>query len=771
MTHDWRLRMKVTSLFHKIETLIIHDKKFGFTIFSYVMVLAIFLNLSFINSPVVGAFASLIYFFINGIFLGTFFLKDTKSLYVRFMLGNFTLIMLLGTVAWLIVIVANIDVIKTTIVLLIVTTLCSFLNIRNKKNDERNCDQHTSMVSSLVEENVHLKRDINLLTLRLLQLAYLLLVVLSLYLLSLSRAPEVRTVWDFMHPAFMPVFFVATFVLMAIVLSREKTSHKLALISLHAILVNSFFLFIFPASGDVGGQQTVLGNARIVYENIVSQGFGVSAESPFIIPHMFMEGFLVVFTVIYARMFAVDVFWTHLLFMPVMWGIFVPLAAFMVTKALRQSEKVSVLSSMLVLLFPQTVIWGAISVPNSFGYVTTLWAMYFTLKYLSSAKEWFSFALAFCLISFFAHFLAGIISFSFLMFARVFRKYEREKRHSSRDAKIFLAVSFLFFTSLLPLSLPFVRFFTRMRPYFGLVKLNRLSLEEIVLLSIFGEYVNFSIGTALVYGVGEIIGFCAIMYFLKRSLKDRNEGIFRVYTLFLFSCFLMFLIDYRILKLLLVNPPFDEERLWLFQDFLALPFVAIAVNRFATLRDRGLSKTFHAANPPLRTAPSIKRKFTTVAAHVLLLTILSGLITSAVYNGYPHFGPLQTTSYEIEAAKYIHETTEERYIVICDLWFIYAGEIFYGVYNPHAFYFSHWDPRGTKLFVDMKRNPSIEIMMEATKYNNATTVYFVIEKPRLGGEEYNRIIQQAQQNGIQTYKTFYYQGEEKLRIFYYKNKK
>jgi len=43
----------------------------------------------------------------------------------------------------------------------------------------------------------------------------------------------------------------------------------------------------------------------------------------------------------------------------------------------------------------------------------------------------------------------------------------------------------------------------------------------------------------------------------------------------------------------------------------------------------------------------------------------------------------------------------------------------------------------------------------------------LIEKLRLGTEEYYRIVSQAQQNGVQTYHVFYYEGEEKLRVFYY----
>lgn len=753
--------------FEKAEKLVMRNKKF-FTILSYVIVLVIFLNTSFINSPAIGTLATLIYLLVNGIFLGNAFFRN-ESLFVRFMLGNFILITFLGTIAWLATIVYRIDIVMTAAALLIVATTCSLSNYK-KKDDERASKENSSGVSLSDQASARPKLVGEISHLRILQLAYLVLAFSSFYLLYLSRAPEAHTVWDTMHPAFLPVFFLSTLTLLAIVMSPERVSYKMPLIFVHSILINSFFIFIFPASGDVGGQQTVLGNARIIYESIVPRGFGVSAESPLIVPHVVMEGFLVVFPVIFARMFAVDILWTHLFFMPVMWGIFIPLAAFMVARVLGLSEKLSVVSSMLLLLSPLTVAWGTITVPNSFGYITTFFALYFTLNYLSSAKESFPiFALAFCIISFLVHLLAGTISLIFLMFAWSFRRYKKEKEYSPGSAKTLLTVSFLFSISLLPLSLPLVRLFTNMRPYFGLYKLNGLAPEEIILLVIFGEYVNFSVVAALVYGACEVIGFFAITYFLKKSLGGRNGKVFRVCTVFLFTVFIMFLIDYRILKILLINPPFDAERLWLFQYFLALPFVAIIVYKLANVLQRNWSKALHTANPSLRTALPIKRKFATIALYALLLLALSGLVTSAVYYGYPHYGPLQTTSYEIEAAKYIDKTTKGKYVVISDLWFIYAGEIFYGIHNPRAYYFSQWDKQGTKLFVDMKNNPSEETLVEVMKYNNATTAYFVIEKPRLGTETYNSIIQRAQQNGIQTYPNgiFYYQGEEKLRIFYY----
>jgi len=68
----------------------------------------------------------------------------------------------------------------------------------------------------------------------------------------------------------------------------------------------------------------------------------------------------------------------------------------------------------------------------------------------------------------------------------------------------------------------------------------------------------------------------------------------------------------------------------------------------------------------------------------------------------------------------------------------------------------------------MRKNPTNETMIEAMKTNNATTAYFIIEKPRLGTEEYNHTKSQAKQNGLLTYKTLDYEDEEKLTIFYYR---
>ncbi len=125
--------MKTRLGFDRIEQGIARDEKLLFTIISYFLTLAISVNLSEFQSSILGLMASAIYFLINGIFLGhAFFRRET--VFFRLMLGFLLLIMLLGFAGWLAVIIYNLDVIRFTLVLLVVATLSSLLNrkVKNK---------------------------------------------------------------------------------------------------------------------------------------------------------------------------------------------------------------------------------------------------------------------------------------------------------------------------------------------------------------------------------------------------------------------------------------------------------------------------------------------------------------------------------------------------------------------------------------------------------------------------------------------------------------
>lgn len=757
--------MENKDIFRRIEKLIIADEKLVATLASYTAIILIFINLTIIRSPILGVTASLTFFLINAIFIGQAFFRKEKP-FLRFMLGSVLLIAFLGLVSWAIMIIYNLDILRSTIALAIVSVLSTYLNKLGKKHSKGDNTKREMANTSPVFMGI-------------IEIVYLVLVAVSFYLLFASRSGEVYTVWQFMHPMFLPLFFVTTFLLTVVIFSHERTEHKLMLIIIHSILAHSFFFIVFPA-GDIGGQQLFLGRTRLVFDNVILNGWPPSPPGN-VLEQIYSwfrpTNFQMALSVILARMFAVDVFWVHLLLVPILWGVFMPIAVFMITKIFSRNENISVLSSLLISLFPLSIYWGAISVPNSLGYIFFSYSIIFLLKYLrSNDRKTISLMIAFSLASFLGHFLTGILSFSLLLLAITFRRYQIEKNSSPKSAKASLASSFIFCASLLPLALLYLKLFYPMYTYFSLATLSEFSPSEIIWALIFGEYPVLDFSTAVIHIMGPLLGIAGVIYVIFRSRKQVSNNEHRMALFFMFTGLLMIAIDHRVLKFFMTGVPFAVGRLWMFQYLIAIPFIAVVVHDIITFLHKKASKSLSqliSSAKALQTSLNTKAVRTTITVGMLLiiyisaLVFFSGWITLAVYRAYPHFSPLQTTSYELESVRYIDTHTADKYIVIGDMWILFSGHMIVGINNPRAFYFSSRDPHGVTLFIHMKTNPTNETLTEAMEYNNSTVAYFIIEKPRLGEKEYNRIVTQAIQNGLQTYQTFYYRGEEKLTIFYY----
>lgn len=116
----------------KLETWITQDRKLIITLTSYGLILAIYINLNTFQSPLLGIVSSVLYFMINGIFLGHAFFEK-EIVFFRLTFGILLLIMLLGFVGLLTVIIYNLDVIRFTLVLFVAATLSSLSN-RKVKN-------------------------------------------------------------------------------------------------------------------------------------------------------------------------------------------------------------------------------------------------------------------------------------------------------------------------------------------------------------------------------------------------------------------------------------------------------------------------------------------------------------------------------------------------------------------------------------------------------------------------------------------------------------
>ncbi|UCE28882.1 MAG: hypothetical protein JSV85_06375 [Candidatus Bathyarchaeota archaeon] len=760
-------KMENQTFFHKMEELIASDKNLVATLISFAAVFLIFANLYFFRSPILGALLTIAYFLVNAVFMGQIFFQK-ESPFLRLMLGILSLIAIVGLVSWATMTIHNLDNTSTTVALFVVAATTSVINrFKGNRLNRVKSESPASESSSLPLHG--------------LKVLYLLLVTLLLRLLFMGRSDEIYTVWQYLSPVFLPLYFITTFLLLRIIFSTEQTKYKLLFVIVHSILSRSFFLIIFPV-GDIGGSQLVLGRTRLIFDNVIMNGWppwpvtGVLER----IYHAFRGlNFQTAFSVTFARMFGVDVYWTHRFLIPILWGTFVPIAAFMTAKALGANEKISVLASLLVSLFPATIVWGTYSVPNSLGYIFFASAVPFFLKYLSSTKtRTLILMLAFSFASFLGHALTGIISFSLVLLAWALKRYEDEKYSTLKTARAFLFTTFTFSTSLMPFALVYLKYFYPIDTYFSLARLYEIPASEFVILLLFGQTVEFELSTALIFVAAPLAGLLSMIYILYSVRKYWSNRPYRVGVVFLFLGILMFLAQHRFLNLFMTNIPFPGGRLWMFRDFMAVPLVAIFVYATISYLHHKTSNALNQLQLPQKNCSirlnSKMRKY--ASASVLLIMylsafiLISGWITVSIHRAYPHFAPMQTTTYELDAARHIDQTTEERYIVICDQWFIYAAEMVVGVYNPNAYYFTSLDPKGVSLFLEMRREPTEATMIKAMEHNNASVAYFVIEKLRLGEDEYNRTKSQALQNGLQIYPEgiyFYPEEVEKLCIFYY----
>lgn len=612
--------------------------------------------------------------------------------------------------------------------------------------------------------------------LRFVEFLCLSLLVLAFYLLYLSRTGEARTVWEVLHPAFMPTLIVATSILLMILQTSERIAYKLLFVIVYSILIHSLFSIIFPA-GDLSGQQIVLGRTVRLYDDSIIHGW-----PPWPLGNVFSEiftrfsgiNFQMAVSVTFARMFSMDVLEAHLFLVPVLWGIFTPIAAYLTTYEIYQSEKAAVLSSLLISAFPYATYFGAISVPNSLGFIFLFYALYFMLKNLDSEDSRTKFLmLAFSFFSLLSHYLTGIMSLSLLILALTFKSYKNEKPPSF-ISKASLLGSFVFCSSLLPLSLVYLRFF---RPgtltAFTLDKLYQLPVEESIGLFFIGELIHgFNLETILIVIAGPLLAFLCMLYTLFKSNRSRDAR-FRSLVIFFFAAFLLVSVDYRVLKLFMVGLPLNEERLWVFRDFIAAPFVALVAFQVyssisSPLKARSLSVLSPSNIRLVSKAGVLQVASLLLSLNVLISVVFGGWVSLSLTVAYPKIAPLQTTWYEIEAVKYIEENTKEKYVVIGDIWTIFAGEVIVGVYNPRAYYFGEYETKGIELFNKMREEPSPEVMIEAMNSTGAdtTTAYFIITEPRVGTEEFDTVVSRALQNGQLRVENVF--GSGRLFVFSYR---
>jgi len=721
------------------------------TSIAYILVsLVVFANIIYFKSPIIGFVTSIIFVYISSILCGNFFFEE-ETFWHKVVSGFAVFVCLLALGGSLALMFYELSSKVVVILLSLMMSALIVLNLKQRGFGRRLVNvQNVSNESSGIEKNPSGSSTFSIE--RIPQVLYILLLAFSFALLLISRSEETYGVLSFVHPAFLPTLFIATFVLLVVLLSKATSRVKLSLITLHSLLVHSLLVFVLNP-GLYGDQWYELGLTRDIvnfnknlpnFFDFMSLG-GARMNIVTILYYTFRKRAYQSLVTIFANTFSTDVYWSHLFLSPVIWSLLIPFITYKILKILGGTEKLSIFSAFLSLSASQLIWWGAITVPDTLSIVFFGVVTYVTLKYLSFDKAKFSSLLLIliaALVSFSAHFKTGILAIAVLLLAFTFKVIKGNKHDTGRSKVVLLILSMLICSSLLPLAL------------FGLYGIYpeagymhvRFSVEKLfatdVMTLVFADYVNYSFRDLLISGSLSILGVMGLIYIL---LYDREGKYNRTMCVFLLAVFIVLNLDYRILKYAMVNVPFGEERIWVFRDLLLIPFAAVIVSFLVKQISLKVPSTL------FKVKGHTLSGFRVVMLVCIILT--SSLAVKATMDGYiitP--AVMNPTPYEIEAIKYIDRNTPETYAVIGDGVFVWLA---YGLlgFKAHGYYTR--DP-----FYAMYDQPSTQILTDLMSSTGSSVGYFAISSRYEGFENVARRAREI----FDIYAVF---GDGKLYIFRY----
>lgn len=641
-------------------------------------------NSMFFKLPVVGIPVSLAILYVISDVVGAMFFPNDKPFF-RKMLGFTILVMILALLGSALILVGKFSVLFSLFLVFVLGLVFLLFSMGKRRlAGEDSGGKKRRRVKLSVSAYMFVS-------------TFLFFVSLCFYALLTARTGEGRvSVWQTIPSFFLSVFlFSALFLVFIFFFTRVSGGLKLALVSMFSFLAHSLFVMVWYP-GRYGDPWLHLGEARVIdstgapyaYERLLSR---------FALLELLGSKAQYALVVLFKRMFCVDIYWVHIVFIPFFWSFFVSLFSYKIAELLTSERDtiIPLLAAVSGLFVPTLIIWGAVSVPNSLGFVFFLQTILLLLYWIKDGRKgiWFM-ALLTSLATSLAHPQTGIFAVHFFLLTTVFQKMSR---------KFLKLLCYVVLLAVYPL----VLFWQR----------ATFSLEGIFVLSNFFSFQRSVITVPFVFGA---LGLFAIAW-IKR-VKVRNAIVLLIF-------YLTVLFEYYITAYGMKNLPFGAGRILVMAELLLVPFIALGIwaifhvlrKLFLRVKIGFLKKTL--INPGEH-----------FIASLLICLLLSSQAALTLYLAYPskEIVEIQPSAYELEAIYYIDSTAPGRYVVLADTQLVslaigfLGSDYAYGA-NPKGivgvpeFWF-----RTIKDFYAMSANPSISILKNAMQADRATVAYFVV---------------------------------------------
>jgi hypothetical protein len=692
------------------------------------LTLGFLFNALTLRSPFIGVMVAVAYLALGGYSVRNVFRKGQGS--ASWALGILLLLILVGTMSWAFTVSYKLESLEVFLVLVVASFLVWIIGRFTRGSEAVPQASGTSVAGPL----------------RMLEMMYGASIFFLFLLLLQSRTLVPMTVWNTLNPLVVPVFFLSLVLLIVILNSGEKWQISLALVIAQSIVAHVFFVFVFDAGYGVD-QWAALGWTRRLFDSsYYPEGvlFNLNLDLPgrsFV--YQFFKSIGVAFqptlSTVLARLFSVDVYWVHMVLVPLLWGIFAPVIAYHLTETITEKKSLALVASVLTLAAPSLILWGSVSVPNSLGFLMFFFDFLLLADYLSSDR---SILWTFVIVSatVLAHMLPGIIAFAFMIIAFVFKNSFRFKWRRVRMLLLISVVAAGF--AFLPIALMMggISYPALVGAQFTFDRLKGLSPFNAAMLLLVGGYGDLTLKESAIRGLLPLLGLLGLVYINLSASFVRNKMLAR----FSFLVFALVMVDSRIVEAFLVNVPFSASRVWVLGDLLSIPFAAIFMARFADHLLR---------NVMAGTSQSVISGYRRVLGNLsvtLLVLGLSALITMSLTLGYTVTNSPSSaqnaylTASELDAARFINSIAEERYVVVSYTFFKLAGYAVVGTSNPGAYYSMLYDYGWMDQLFNEVNHGSALGMYDATLVNNASLAFYVTSRARFPNDV-DQVIQALQE--------------------------
>jgi len=599
---------------------------------------------------------------LNSIIWGIFFSDIFEDVFEKILFGFLITLILMTIFGSFLIVIYKFDFLTISILLSLIPTLGYLINIFWNKDRLESFEINNSIIISLISKPITASL-----------ILYITLSSSCFYLIIISRRDIAKSIWEALHPAFIPIYVITTFLLCIIILSKEEEIKvKLSIISIHGFI--TLFIPFVLSLAPLKDPWIHLAKSRWVYitGHIPLYPYCFS-YNPLYLPIPITGVYIAfrsigqyVLTVIFTRMISTDVFVIHIIINPFLWSLLLPFISYIICFIVTNNRSVSILSSLFSISYYMQIIGGSWHAANYLGFLFIYIHILFLVMYINlKNKRYLILSLMSMITSGLLHYMTGVFALSFLILAFFYKNYKKY---------VFVIFSLCIF--ILPLFLYLFKNIYPLRINFSLKHLNNYSCFESVSKVLLGYFHSNVLTRKFFSGLILTLGILGLILLSKKT-KKCNQSL----SSFFFMVVFIVEFDYRILEFFMNGVPFSPERILRIGYFILLIFIVIPLESF-------FSTSFKFKLFLKKQKKRITFSYKTFMPFIsIMITLIITLNMIEAYS-FSSYKGLQPTKFELNVVKFIHESSNDHpYLVLSSYRFALIGASYVGYENVQARYY------------------------------------------------------------------------------------